>query len=285
MSASYDREQHQERTRQTEHYLQPRKRLLASLEFAVATSKKQRAGQYEPWRIREEVSEFVARPFSSKKDYDMWFRNVVAKPSAKVLDIGRGSGIPTAMLIFIRDAETSEEDLAPMQELVQDNKRLKTENAHYKSLLREQSQEFAAVASNTRSMEERINSILNGESYEKLDDLLDFDRDQVLDILCSKTAEGEINLETETGMQTWQSVVNYFESNCDSGEVQSIFYKLAECSRKELRTRANEFIYDVLFALNGGVNADIDAGYWAADKYAKFILKRRVKKLQKEFRG
>ncbi len=37
------------------------------------------------------------------------------------------------------------------------------------------------------------------------------------------------------------------------------------------------WIYDALFGLVGGMTADVDAGYWAANKYARRVLRRRYR--------
>jgi hypothetical protein len=164
--------------------------------------------------------------------------------------------------------------------------RLEAENAQLKSLLRKYGDhQHLGTTSEQIVVEEEIDKILRERSYENLNGMLEVDRENVLDLLCKKTEEGEISLRTEEGKQIWQNVLKFHADRYGEKEIDSIYPRLAECSRTEFQRHIHELIYDALFAVNGGANADFDAGYWAADKYAKYSLNRRIKKLREILQG
>jgi len=49
-----------------------------------------------------------------------------------------------------------------------------------------------------------------------------------------------------------------------------MLFRLNEPLRSQLIHKLDLLLYDIIFAINGGISADPDAGFWAADKYAKW---------------
>ena len=132
-------------------------------------------------------------------------------------------------------------------------------------------------------MEKEIDSILKEKNYIKLNELLNQNKEKVVDILCKKTRQGKIDLNTSEGRDIWRNVIKFHKDQ--NRNIDPIYSKLAECSRNERQKRLHNFIYDTLFSVNGGMNASFEAGYWAADKYAKHSLEKRKRKLQEMLAG
>jgi len=132
-------------------------------------------------------------------------------------------------------------------------------------------------------IEKEIDNILKEKNYLKINELLDQDKEKVIDILCKKTRQGKIDLNTNEGQDIWRNVIKFHKDQ--NQNVDPIYSKLAECSRNERQKRLHNFIYNALFAINGGMNASFEAGYWAADKYAKYSLEKRKRKLQEMLAG
>ena len=105
----------------------------------------------------------------------------------------------------------------------------------------------------------------------------------LVDILCKKTRQGKIDLNTSEGRDIWRNVIKFHKDQ--NQNIDPIYSKLAECSRNERQKRLHNLIYDALFSINGGMNASFEAGYWAADKYAKHSLEKRKRKLQEMLAG
>jgi len=132
------------------------------------------------------------------------------------------------------------------------------------------------------SMEEKINKVLSEKSYKEFARLLESDKEAVLDVLFNKTEEWEIDLETEEGKQVWRTVVEFISDKGNQKELDSVYFRLAECSRSKYRKGWNEFIYDALFAINGALSADPRDGFWLADRYAKRSMSKRVEKVKEK---
>lgn len=145
--------------------------------------------------------------------------------------------------------------------------------------------EYLETTGEPTDMEEEIDRMLYEKSYRKLNLMLRLDREDALDVLFRKTGEGEISLETEEGKQIWQNVIKFHLDRYGEKEIDPVYSRLAECSRTRFQKASNEFIYDALFAIHGGANADFRAGFWLADKYAKRSLDRRIKKVKKTLQG
>lgn len=58
--------------------------------------------------------------------------------------------------------------------------------------------------------------------------------------------------------------------------------QLNATSRPGFWQKCHECIYDITFAVIGGVSADIEAGFWAADKYARRVVRKRERRALKK---
>jgi hypothetical protein len=132
-------------------------------------------------------------------------------------------------------------------------------------------------------IEKEIDNILKEKNYLKINELLNQNKEKVVDILCKKTHQGKIDLNTSEGRDIWRNVIKFHKDQ--NQNIDPIYSKLAECSRNERQKRLHNFIYNALFAINGGMNASFEAGYWAADKYAKYSLEKKKRKLQEMLAG
>lgn len=152
---------------------------------------------------------------------------------------------------------------------------LKATVSQLKSLIQASKDEGAEATGEQMSMEQEIENIFREAHYEKLYDVLASDRKAVLDILCRRTAKGDIGLDTDDGKQIWRTVVDFHSDNYQK-ELNSVYSRLADCSGNALLKSIHVFIYNALFAISGGVTADVEAGYWAADRYVRHILSRQL---------
>jgi regulator of replication initiation timing len=189
------------------------------------------------------------------------------------------------VVVYTSGGETPEDLPAPSRRLAEENERLREENAQLRSLLGRHDDQHPETTGERIDVEEEIDRILREKSYGKLNFMLDLDRKSVLDALCMKTKEGRISLKTQQGKQIWQNVTEFYSDRYGEKEVNSVYSRLAECSRTRFQKGSNEFIYDALFAIHGGANADFRAGFWLAGKYAKRSLDRRIKKVKKTLQG
>jgi hypothetical protein len=135
------------------------------------------------------------------------------------------------------------------------------------------------------NMEGEINKILNEKSYREFARFLESDKDALLNVLYDKTEDLEIDLGTEEGKQVWRTVVEFISDKGNQKELDSVYFRLAECSRSKYRKSWNEFIYDALFAINGALSADPRDGFWLADRYAKRSMSKRVEKVKEKLQG
>lgn len=95
--------------------------------------------------------------------------------------------------------------------------------------------------------------------------------------LLEQTKVGAINIETKEGAKKWQQTLLEMEEK----EREKALFNLAEVSRSQQLKKWHTFIWDVLFALFGGMSASFDNGYWAANKYYKRVIGDRREKVRK----
>ena len=133
----------------------------------------------------------------------------------------------------------------------------------------------AAAQGEQNTMEREIDSMIREQSYEELPELLDRDREKVVDILCDRTIDNTISLTTDEGKLVWRQVVVFHQDRYPN-EVDSVYAKLVKCSRDDALTGIRAAIYEGLFAFFGGTTANVDTGYWVADKFAKRVVRKQL---------
>jgi hypothetical protein len=171
--------------------------------------------------------------------------------------------------------ETHEALPASSQYARREFEELKERVSQLESLMQASKDERAEVTGAQMNMEQEIENIVREGPYERLYDVLASDRKTVLDVICRRTAKGDISLDTDDGKQVWRIVVNFHSDNYQK-ELNSVYSRLADCSGNALLKGIHGFIYNALFAVSGGVTADVEAGYWAADRYARHLLSRQL---------
>lgn len=127
---------------------------------------------------------------------------------------------------------------------------------------------------------EELDGIIEKEDYTQLSSLLNSELgDQTLNILFEKTRDGAINIKTDSGKGIWSTVIQNY--NGDEKKIDSIYSKLAEYSRSKNRRRLDTVIWNILFAVFGGVCASFDSGYFSANKHYRRVINKRKKMIKK----